>query len=68
MTGRLPRTPRSDAQDNRERILDAARAVFAADGFDAPMREIARRAGVGPATVYRHFPAKATLAHEVYMG
>ncbi|MDA0164043.1 TetR/AcrR family transcriptional regulator [Solirubrobacter ginsenosidimutans] len=68
MTGRLPRTPRSDAQDNRERILDAARAVFAADGLDAPMREIARQAGVGPATVYRHFPAKATLAYEVYLG
>ena len=59
VTDRLPHTLRSDALDNRERILDAARAVFAAEGLDVPMREIARRAGVGPATLYRHFPTKA---------
>ena len=66
MTDRLPHTLRSDALDNRERILDAARAVFAADGLDVPMREIARRAGVGPATLYRRFPTKQTLATEAF--
>ncbi|WP_028926837.1 TetR/AcrR family transcriptional regulator [Pseudonocardia acaciae] len=63
MTDRLPR---SDARENRERILDAARAVFAADGLNVPMREIARRAGVGPATLYRHFPTKEALATEAF--
>ncbi|QYN25914.1 TetR/AcrR family transcriptional regulator [Amycolatopsis sp. DSM 110486] len=56
------RTLRSDARDNRDRILSAAREVFAAEGLDVPMREIARRAGVGPATLYRHFPTKEDLA------
>lgn len=66
MTGPLPHTVRSDAMDNRERILDAARALFSADGLDVPMREIARRAGVGPATLYRHFPTKQLLATEAF--
>nr|WP_040747735.1 TetR/AcrR family transcriptional regulator [Nocardia transvalensis] len=57
---------RSDARDNRDRILDAARAVFAAEGLDAPMREIARRAGVGPATLYRRFPTKELLVTEAF--
>ncbi|GLY39972.1 TetR family transcriptional regulator [Amycolatopsis sp. NBRC 101858] len=48
------------------RILDAARAVFVTEGLDVPVREIARRAGVGPATVYRHFPAKETLVAAVF--
>ncbi|MFZ3565813.1 TetR/AcrR family transcriptional regulator [Streptomyces sp. BH097] len=61
MTERLPQTLRSDALDNRERILDAARAVFAAEGLNVPMREIARRAEVGPATLYRRFPTKQDL-------
>jgi AcrR family transcriptional regulator len=52
---------RSDARGNRERILEAARSVFAADGLDAPMRKIARSAQVGPATLYRHFPTKQDL-------
>ncbi|WP_051111725.1 TetR/AcrR family transcriptional regulator [Sciscionella marina] len=57
-----PRTPlRSDARDNRERILAVARAVFAAEGIDVPIREIARCAQVGVATVYRHFPTKDVL-------
>ncbi|MEV8614589.1 helix-turn-helix domain-containing protein [Amycolatopsis sp. NPDC051373] len=56
------RTLRSDARDNHDRILTAAREVFAAEGLDVPMREIARRAGVGPATLYRHFPTKEDLA------
>jgi hypothetical protein len=50
----LPHKLRSDALDNRERILDAARVAFAAEGMNVPIREIARRAGVGPATLYRH--------------
>ena len=62
----LPRTPRSDALDNRRRILEAARAVFAAEGLDVPVREIARRADVGPATLYRHFHTKETLAVEAF--
>jgi AcrR family transcriptional regulator len=52
---------RSDARDNRGRILAVARAAFAAEGLGVPIREIARRAEVGPATVYRHFPTKEAL-------
>ena len=52
---------RSDARDNRGRILAVARAAFAAEGIDVPIREIARRAEVGAATVYRHFPTKDAL-------
>ena len=59
---------RSDARDNRERILDAARVVFAADGVGAPMRVIARRAEVGPATLYRHFPTKEALVTAAFTG
>ncbi|GAA5132815.1 TetR/AcrR family transcriptional regulator [Pseudonocardia adelaidensis] len=62
----MPHTLRSDARDNRERILDAARAVFAAEGLNVPMREIARRAGVGPATLYRRFPTKEMLVTEAF--
>ena len=56
-----PRPLRADARRNRERILAAATAAFAADGLSVPLDEIARRAGVGPGTLYRHFPAKETL-------
>ncbi|MFD7430349.1 TetR/AcrR family transcriptional regulator [Streptomyces sp. NPDC059818] len=66
MTDHLPRTLRSDALDNRERILDAARVLFSADGLDVPMREIARRAEVGPATLYRHFPTKQVLVADAF--
>jgi AcrR family transcriptional regulator len=52
---------RSDARDNRERILAVARLAFAADGIDVPIREIARRVGLGVATVYRHFQTKEDL-------
>lgn len=55
------RTLRADARRNRERVLDAARAAFAAFGTDAQMDDVARRAGVGMGTVYRHFPTKETL-------
>jgi AcrR family transcriptional regulator len=52
---------RADARRNRERVLRAAQQMFAADGLDVPLDEIARRAGVGPGTVHRHFPAKEDL-------
>jgi AcrR family transcriptional regulator len=52
---------RADARRNRERILDAARAVFAESGGEAQMDQIAARAGVGVGTVYRHFPTKDAL-------
>ncbi|AEN13555.1 MULTISPECIES: TetR/AcrR family transcriptional regulator [unclassified Streptomyces] len=66
MSDRLPQTLRSDALDNRESILDAARALFSTGGLDVPMREIARRAGVGPATLYRRFPTKQALVAEAF--
>ena len=66
MTSQLPQTVRSDALDNRARILDAARAVFGEAGLSAPMREVARQAGVGPATLYRHFPTKQALVVETF--
>ncbi|WP_228974375.1 TetR/AcrR family transcriptional regulator [Streptomyces sp. DH12] len=50
---------------NRERIVTAAREMFVESGADAPLDEIARRAGVGNATLYRHFPDRAALVHEV---
>jgi AcrR family transcriptional regulator len=52
---------RSDARDNRARILAAARGAFAAEGLEVPIREIARRAQVGVATLYRHFHTKEEL-------
>ncbi|WP_243866194.1 TetR/AcrR family transcriptional regulator [Actinophytocola oryzae] len=61
MTAEVTHQLRSDARDNRVRILAVARAAFAADGLDVPIREIARRAQVGVATVYRHFPTKEAL-------
>ncbi|MGI5208701.1 TetR/AcrR family transcriptional regulator [Spirillospora sp. CA-108201] len=66
MTGRLPHTGRSDARDNRTRVLAAARAVFGEEGLGAPVREVARHAGVGPATLYRHFPTKQALIVEAF--
>ena len=66
VTDRLPHALRSDARDNRELILDAARRAFAAEGLDVPMREIARRAGVGPGTLYRRFPTKEMLVTEAF--
>ncbi|RKN31561.1 TetR/AcrR family transcriptional regulator [Micromonospora musae] len=66
MTDGLPHPLRSDALGNRERIIEAARAVFAAEGVNAPMRQIARRAGVAPATLYRRFPTKEMLVTEAF--
>jgi AcrR family transcriptional regulator len=56
---------RRDAQANRDRIVSAARAAFAAEGVEVPVEEIARRAGVGMGTLYRHFPAKEDLIDAV---
>jgi AcrR family transcriptional regulator len=56
---------RADARRNRERILQAAREVFARDGIDAQMDEVAERAEVGVGTVYRHFPTKDALMVEL---
>jgi len=56
---------RADAARNREKVLSAAREAFAESGYGVPLDEIAARAGVGPGTVYRHFPAKEALFEAV---
>jgi AcrR family transcriptional regulator len=56
---------RADAARNREKVLRAAREAFAESGYGVPLDEIAARAGVGPGTVYRHFPAKEALFEAV---
>lgn len=61
----VPGGLRSDARRNRERVLRAAREAFAAEGAAVPLDEIARRAGVGAGTVYRHFPTKEALFEAV---
>jgi AcrR family transcriptional regulator len=60
-----PRKLRADAARNRARVLDVAYAAFAAEGLAVPIDEIARRAGVGAGTVYRHFPTKESLFRAV---
>ena len=57
---------RADARRNEETLLDAAAASFVASGVDVPVRDIAARAGVGVATIYRHFPTRADLIVAVY--
>ena len=57
---------RADAARNRAAIVEAARAVFAEQGLDAPLDEIARRAGTGNATLYRRFPARGDLVAAVF--
>ncbi|MEU2162887.1 TetR/AcrR family transcriptional regulator [Streptomyces sp. NPDC019208] len=59
--------PRADALRNRERIVTAARETFVEFGPEVPLDEIARRAGVGNATLYRNFPDRSTLVHEVVL-
>ncbi|MEU4232190.1 TetR/AcrR family transcriptional regulator [Nonomuraea sp. NPDC026600] len=61
-----PAAMRADARHNRERILRAAREAYAVRGIDVPVTTIARRAGVGAATLYRHFPTRATLINEAF--
>jgi AcrR family transcriptional regulator len=60
-----PKPQRADARRNRERILEAARVVFAEQGAEAQMDDVARAAGVGVGTVYRHFPHKDALMGEL---
>jgi AcrR family transcriptional regulator len=60
------RKPRADAQRNRELLLETAKAAFAAKGSTASLDEIARAAGVGIGTLYRHFPTRDTLLEAVY--
>ncbi|MBE8516200.1 TetR/AcrR family transcriptional regulator [Amycolatopsis sp. H6(2020)] len=65
---RIPARPdlRADARRNQERLLIAARAVFAERGIDAPMATVARRAGVGVATLYRRFPNRDALVRAAF--
>jgi AcrR family transcriptional regulator len=60
-----PRKLRADAQRNVDALLDAAKAVFAISGVDAPAKEITDLAGVGVGTLYRHFPQRADLVAAV---
>src|SRR5580658_3290336 len=62
-----PRPLRADARDNRERLLDAARDLFIEYGPRASLDEIARRAGIGIATLYRRFPQRQALMHAVVL-
>jgi AcrR family transcriptional regulator len=55
------RTQRADARRNRRKVLDAAKKTFAEDGLDVRIEKVARKAGVGVGTVYRHFPTKEDL-------
>ena len=59
------RPQRADARRNRERILESARIVFAQSGAEAQIDDVARQAGVGVGTVYRHFPTKEALLSEL---
>src|SRR5580693_8328714 len=61
----VARPLRADAARNREKVLRAARDAFAESGYGVPLDEIAVRAGVGPGTVYRHFPTKEALFEAV---
>ncbi|MEU8074912.1 TetR/AcrR family transcriptional regulator [Catellatospora citrea] len=61
MTSETGRPLRADARRNRAKVLQTAYEVFAAEGLGVPIDEIARRAGVGAGTVYRHFPTKEAL-------
>jgi AcrR family transcriptional regulator len=60
------RKPRADAERNRERILEVAKEAFTRFGADASLDDIAKQAGVGPGTLYRHFPTREELLQAVY--
>ena len=62
------RKPRADAQRNRERILEIAKEVFTRDGATASLDDIANQSGIGPGTLYRHFPTRDALIEAVYRG
>ncbi|MFB4299781.1 TetR/AcrR family transcriptional regulator [Actinomadura sp. NTSP31] len=63
---RAARPRRADARRNQEALLDAAAEIFVTAGVEAPVRDIAAKAGVGTATIYRHFPTRADLIVAVY--
>jgi len=65
-SARIARRPRSDSVRNREILLEAAAAVFGGGGPDASLDAVARRAGVGIGTLYRHFPTREALFEAVY--
>jgi len=66
VTATATRKPRADAARNRARVLEAAHVVFAAGGADASLEAVARQAGVGIGTLYRHFPTREALFDAVY--
>jgi AcrR family transcriptional regulator len=61
-----PRKLRADAQRNRERILEIARTAFSRSGANVSLDEVARKARIGPGTLYRHFPTRDALLEAVY--
>src|SRR5712672_1390141 len=61
-----PRKPRTDAQRNRERILEVAKEAFTRQGVNASLDDIAKEASVGAGTLYRHFPTRDALIEAVY--
>ncbi len=64
----MTRPLRSDAERNRQRLLEVAQEVFAREGLAVPIDEIARRAGLGVGTLYRHFPTKEALFEAIVVG
>jgi AcrR family transcriptional regulator len=70
MAKKLPpsaaRKPRADAERNRNRVLEAAKEAFTRSGADASLDDIAKQAGVGAGTLYRHFPSRDQLLEAVY--
>jgi len=66
VTGEGERPKRADARRNRELLIEAARTVFSTQGAGAPMEAIAKQAGVGVGTLYRHFPNRLDLVEAVY--
>ncbi len=62
----VPRKPRADAQRNRGRILQIAKDAFTRSGADISLDDVARQAGIGAGTLYRHFPTRDALLEEVY--
>src|SRR5580700_773651 len=60
------RKPRADAERNRDRVLEVAKDAFTRSGTDASLDDIAKQAGVGAGTLYRHFPSREALIEAVY--
>jgi AcrR family transcriptional regulator len=62
----VPRKPRADAQRNRDRILEIAKDAFTRSGANSSLDDVAKQAGIGPGTLYRHFPTRDALLEAVY--